>query len=197
MSHVSCDITTSLDGFVAGPRQSLEHPIGEGGDRLHHWMFDPHGEDQAVIDAWHSRPGAYVMGRSMFGPGHGDWDLDWTGSWGDEPPYHAPVFVLSHHPRPDLPMIGGTTFHFVTDGIEHALDRAREAAQDRDVAIAGGAQTVNEYLAAGLIDELHLHVAPVVLGSGARLFGGIAGLELEPVEAIGSTDVTHLTYRVR
>ena len=137
------------------------------------------------------------MGRNMFGPDRGVWDLDWTGWWGDEPPYHAPVYVLAHRPRGPVEMRGGTTFHFVTDGIESALARAREAAGDADVAVAGGASTVNQYLAAGLIDELRLHVAPVVLGAGERLFTGVGSLDLEPAGVRHTGMVTHLTYRPR
>jgi dihydrofolate reductase len=140
--------------------------------------------------------GAYVMGRNMFSPGRGEWDLDWKGWWGDDPPYHAPVFVLTHHPREPLTMEGGTTFTFVTDGIESALTQARAAAGEMDVAIAGGAQTVNEYLAAGLIDELRLHVAPVIIGAGERLLDGVGDLTLEPLDVRGTPLVTHLRYRV-
>jgi dihydrofolate reductase len=195
MSNVTCDITISIDGYVAGPNQSLAEPLGERAERLHRWMFeDPEG-NAAAIDAITSA-GAYVMGRNMFGPGRGDWDETWTGWWGDEPPYHAPVFVLTHHPRGPLPMHGGTTFHFVTDGIESALAQAREAAGDADVAIAGGAATVNQYLSAGSIDELRLHVAPVLLAAGERLFDGVGELDLEPLHVDGNELVTHLTYRV-
>jgi dihydrofolate reductase len=140
--------------------------------------------------------GAFVMGRNMFGPGRGAWDEDWKGWWGDEPPYHAPVFVLTHHPRAPLTMAGGTTFTFVTDGIASALAQARAAAGDADVAIAGGAETANQYLAAGLVDELRLHVAPVVLGAGERLFDGVSDLTLEPLEVRDAGLVTHLRYRV-
>jgi dihydrofolate reductase len=195
MSKVTCDLAMSVDGFVAGPNQSLDNPIGEGGDRLHRWMFEQPDENAAVIEAI-SAPDAFVMGRNMFGPGRGAWDLDWKGWWGDEPPYHAPVFVLTHHPREPLTMQGGTTFAFVTDGIESALARAREAAGDGDVGIAGGARTVNQYLAAGHIEELRLHVAPVVLGVGERLFDGVADVALEPLDASRTDLVTHLSYRV-
>ncbi|MEV0631172.1 dihydrofolate reductase family protein [Nonomuraea wenchangensis] len=197
MSKVTCDMAMSLDGFTAGPNQSLRNPFGEGEDgRLTRWMVDEpetHAEVIAgVVDA-----GAFIMGRNMFSPGRGAWDLDWTGWWGEEPPYHAPVFVLTHHPREPLTMKGGTTFHFVTDGIEAALERAREAAGDRAVAVAGGAATVNQYLAAGLIDELRLHVAPVFLGRGERLLAGMQNLDLEPAgEPWGTALVTHLTYRL-
>ncbi|GAA2133695.1 dihydrofolate reductase family protein [Actinomadura napierensis] len=195
MSNVTCDLGVSLDGFVAGPNQSLENPIGEGGEhRLHRWMFEQPEANAKELEAI-TAAGAFIMGRNMFTPGRGDWDLDWTGWWGDEPPYHAPVFVLTHHPREPVEMRGGTTFHFVTDGIESAMARAREAAGDADVAIAGGAATVNQYLGAGLIDELRLHIAPTVLGAGERLFAGLAGLDLRPAGASSNELVTHLTYR--
>ncbi len=194
---VTCDVSVSVDGFVAGPNQSVENPIGEGGMRLHEWHFDPQGEDQAIVEAWMSAPGAYVMGRNMFGPGRGTWDLDWRGWWGDDPPYHAPVFVLTHHERDPLPMEGGTTFHFVTGGIEAAVAAAGEAAGGRPVAIAGGASTINQALAARLLDELHLHVAPILLRRGERLFEGApADLALRPVAAVSSPTVTHVKYAV-
>jgi dihydrofolate reductase len=197
MTTVTCNISISVDGFIAGPRQSAESPLGEGGLRLHEWHFHPQGEDQAVIDEWQNSPGAYLMGRNMFGPGRGAWDLDWDGWWGSKPPYHAPVFVLTHHARESVPMDGGTTFHFVTDGIEAALEQAKAAAGGKVVEIAGGAETVNAYLRAGLIDELHMHIAPVVLGAGERLFGGVPDtIQLEPVQVIGSPGATHVKYRV-
>ncbi|WP_433145817.1 dihydrofolate reductase family protein [Actinomadura nitritigenes] len=197
MSMVTCDIAMSVDGYVAGPNQSLENPIGEGAeDRLHRWMFEQPEANAEELEAI-TAAGAFIMGRNMFGPDRGDWDLDWTGWWGDEPPYHAPVYVLAHRPRASVTMQGGTTFHFVTDGIESALARAREAAGDADVAVAGGASTVNQYLAAGLIDELRLHVAPVVLGAGERLFTGVGSFDLEPVRVRHTEMVTHLTYRPR
>jgi dihydrofolate reductase len=197
MTKVTCNISTSVDGFVAGPHQSVDNPIGEGGMRVHDWHLNPQGEDQAVIDEWQQSPGAYIMGRNMFGPGRGDWDLDWKGWWGDEPPYHAPVFVLTHHARESLTMDGGTTFHFVTKGIETALEEARAAAGEKNVEIAGGASTINAYLQAGAIDELHLHIAPILLGGGARLFDGVsADLPLQPVQVIGSPTVTHIKYRL-
>ena len=186
----------SVDGFVAGPNQRLDAPFGDGVDgRLHRWMFEQADENAAEVAAI-TGAGAYIMGRNMFSPGRGDWDLEWKGWWGEDPPYHAPVFVLTHHGRDSLPMQGGTTFHFVTDGAESALAQARNAAGDRDVAIAGGADVVNQYLALGAIDELRLHVAPVLLGRGERLFEGDANIDLERLDVRGTDLVTHLTYRV-
>jgi dihydrofolate reductase len=196
MGIVTCDLSISLDGFVAGPRQSQENPLGEGGMAVHEWHFDAEGVDAEIVEEWQSRPGAYVMGRNMFGPGRGEWDLDWRGWWGEDPPYHVPVFVLTHHPRDPLPMDGGTTFHFATDGIEAALAQAREAAGDRNVAIAGGASTVNQYLAAGLVDELHLHIAPLLLHGGERLFEGVPDLDLHPIGAVGTDVASHVRYRI-
>ena len=209
MSSVTCQMSISLDGFVAGPNQSLENPIGEGGMRLHQWMFDTaswkrqqgetggaRGADSDVVDGLLQGNGAYIMGRKMFGGGDGQWDESWTGWWGDEPPYHAPVFVLTHYPRKPLPMRGGTTFTFVTEGIASALARARAAAGDKDVAIAGGASAVQQYIAAGLLDELYLHIVPVILGSGERLLQGVGDPALELVNVIASPAVTHARYRV-
>ncbi|MET9338816.1 MULTISPECIES: dihydrofolate reductase family protein [unclassified Nonomuraea] len=196
MGKVTSDMAMSVDGYVAGPNQSLDNPFGEGvEERLHRWMFEEPEAHAEVIEAI-TAAGAYIMGRNMFGPGRGDWDLDWKGWWGDEPPYHGPVFVLTNHPREPLEMKGGTTFTFVTDGIEPALAMARAAAGDADVAIAGGAHTVNQYLAAGLIDELRLHIAPVILGAGERLLEGAGSVDLEPVHVSGTGLVTHVTYRV-
>jgi len=195
-NNVVCDISVSVDGYVAGPNQSREKPFGDGAvDRLHAWMFETPDENKAELDGIISA-GAFVMGRNMFGPIRGEWDLDWKGWWGDEPPYHAPVLVLTHHPRQPLTMAGGTTFTFVTDGIESALAQARAAAGDRNVAIAGGAATINQYLRAGLIDELRTHIAPVALGAGERLFDGVPGLNLQLLSARSASLVTHVTYRV-
>ena len=196
MGIVFTDIAISLDGYAAGLDQSADHPFGPVvGDRLHTWMFEDaenhKAEREAIVDA-----GAFIMGRNMFGPGRGEWDLEWKGWWGAEPPYHAPVFVLTNHERAPVTMEGGTTYTFVTDGIESALAQARAAAGDRNVAIAGGANTVNQYLAGGHIDELRVHVAPLLLGAGERLFEGTGDVELELFGTSGNERVTHLRYRV-
>jgi dihydrofolate reductase len=209
MSAVTCHISISLDGFVAGPNQSLDNPIGEGGMRLHEWVLrtagwrEQHGldggergPDSEVVEEVSQGIGAYIMGRKMFGGGDGPWDETWTGWWGEDPPYHVPVFVLSHHAREPLEMQGGTTFTFVTDGIESALEQARAAAGDRAIAIAGGASAVRQYLAAGLLDELYLHIVPVVLGAGERLLEDVGDPTLEPVRVVASPAVTHVKYRV-
>jgi len=209
MSSVTCQISISLDGFVAGPNQSIDNPIGEGGMRLHQWAVKTaswreqqgleggeRGADSEVIDEVFEGVGAYIMGRKMFGGGEGPWDETWTGWWGDDPPYHAPVFVLTHHAREPLSMQGGTTFTFVTDGIESALEQARTAAGDQDVAIAGGASAVRQYLRAGALDELYLHIVPITLGAGERLFEDVGDPSLEPVKVIASPAVTHVKYRV-
>ena len=198
MSSVTCNVAVSLDGFAAGPNQSVDNPLGEGGDRLGEWMFaaDRPDADADAADEILRGVGAHIMGRKMFGGGDGPWDETWRGWWGEDPPYHAPVFVLTHHAREPLPMQGGTTFNFVTDGIEAALEQARAVAGDQDVAIAGGASTVQQYLAAGLLDELHLHIVPIVLGAGERLLEGVGDPRLEPVGVVASPAVTHLRYRV-
>ena len=195
MGKVTCGVAVSIDGYIAGPRQSLDNPIGEGGDRLHRWMFEQPEANAAEI-AKQTAASAYVMGRNMFGPGRGAWDPTWRGWWGEDPPYHGPVFVLTHHSRDPLPMEGGTTFTFVTNGIDSALAQAKAVAGHGDVAIAGGAQTVNAYLAAGHIDELTLHVAPVVLGVGERLFAGVGDLPLAPIGVRQTELVTHVRYAV-
>jgi dihydrofolate reductase len=212
MSKLRCHISISLDGFVAGPNQSMESPLGKGGERLHDWAFSlaawrhAHGheggdvnESTAIFEESRQNVGAGVMGRNMFGPpGGGPWgDEPWTGWWGDDPPYHYPVFVLTHHPRDPERMKGGTTFYFVTDGIESAVEQARHAAGGKDVMLWGGAEVVNQSLAAGLLDELELNVAPVLLGDGARLFDNLGDVQvqLEQVRAVEAPGVTHLKYR--
>jgi dihydrofolate reductase len=200
MGKVTCQVTVSLDGYVAGPQQSLDEPLGIGGERLHTWFMgdgprDP--VDEQVAATLLDGNGAYVMGRNMFGPVRGAWEGDWRGWWGADPPYHTPVFVLTHHAREALEMDGGTTFHFVTDGLAVALERAREAAgPDLNVCIGGGASTVDQALAAGLLDELYLHLAPITLGGGARLFADAGDVRLTPLETIHSPRVTHVRYRV-
>ncbi|MEU5562610.1 dihydrofolate reductase family protein [Micromonospora musae] len=209
MSTVTSQLSISLDGYVAGPEQSLQDPLGRGGEQLHEWVVGleswrvqhglPGGErgvDADVVDEMTRDVGAYVMGRRMFGGGDGPWDETWRGWWGEEPPFRTPVFVLTHQPREPLPMAGGTTFRFVTDGIHSALEQAREAAGDRKVAIAGGASTVRQYLAAGLLDTLQLHLVPVVLGGGERLLTGLDDLRLEQAAVVAGPTVTHVTYRV-
>ena len=196
---VICQLTASIDGFVAGPRQTPEEPLGVNGELLHEWMFagDAGPAVDADLAARHGEGvGAYVMGRNMFASGRGDWDLDWRGWWGDDPPYHVPVYVLTHYQRAPLSMDGGTVFHFVTDGIESALAKAREAAGPAHVQISGGASTARQYLRAGLVDQLYLHVAPLVLGDGERLWDGLDGLRFEPFEVTPSPAVTHIRYRV-
>ncbi|WP_231931135.1 dihydrofolate reductase family protein [Micromonospora coriariae] len=205
---VSSQLSISLDGYVAGPDQSRQDPLGRGGLRLHEWFFGldswraqhgltggERGVDADLVEELTRDVGAYVLGRRMFGGGDGDWDESWQGWWGDDPPFQTPVFVLTHHPRAPLVMRGGTEFRFVTDGIGSALRQAREAAGDRQVSVGGGASTVRQYLAAGLIDTLHLHLVPVLLGAGERLFDGIAP-RLEQVAVVAGPTVAHLRYRV-
>lgn len=202
MGKVVADITTSLDGFVAGPNDGPELPLGKGGERLHEWVYDlkswrePHGleggernQDSDVLDEAFSTAGAVIVGRRMFDNAHG---------WGENPPFHMPVFVLTHEPREQLAKEGGTTFTFVT-GIESALDQAREAAGDKNVNVGGGANTIQQFLHAGLLDELQVHIAPMLLGAGVRLFdeqGPEEALELERTRVIDSPRVTHLRFRV-
>ncbi len=211
MTKTKVLITTSLDGYVAGPNQSEDNPIGEGGMELHEWMFKleswrkTHGEEggetnpsSEIVAELEFGFGAVIMGRNMFGPIRDDWgDESWEGWWGDEPPYRSPVYVLTHHERKPIEKEGGTTFHFVTDGIESALEQAREAAGDKDIQIAGGAQTVQQYLAAGLIDELTINVVPLILGGGERLLDNIGiDTRLEQLRAVEAPGVAHLKYRV-
>jgi dihydrofolate reductase len=197
MTQTTCHVSISLDGFLAGPDQSRENPLGIDGLKLHHWHFDPVDEaDMPARDDLAKRRGAYVMGRNMFGPIRGEWDGDWRGWWGDEPPYHAPVFVLTHYAREPVEMEGGTTFHFVTEGFDKALEQAKAAAGDADVAIAGGASTVRQAFAAGALDEIMLDVVPVLLGRGERLLDGVEDPGLEPIEVLDSPHATHIRYRV-
>jgi dihydrofolate reductase len=198
----------SLDGFAAGPEQSLEHPLGKGGKELFQWFF-PTRSFAAMIgsDGGSTGPdddfarrsmegfGAFILGRNMFGPIRGAWpDEEWEGWWGEDPPYHAPTFVLTHHPRNSLEMLGGTTFHFVTEGIDVALARAREAAGDADIKIGGGVETVRQFVLGGHVDEIHLAIAPVVLGEGEALFAGIdlRALGYKTVEHVPTERATHV-----
>jgi dihydrofolate reductase len=198
MTPTTCHMSISLDGFVAGPDQSRDNPLGIGGRKLHNWHLDEplHEADARVRDLLLRPRGAYVMGRNMFGPIRGPWAEDWRGWWGEDPPYHAPVFVLTHHAHDPIPMQGGTTFHFVTEGFDAAFDQALTAAGDRGVDIAGGASTAQQALAARVVDELVLDIAPVVLGAGEPLFEGLQDLALEPVEVIHSPRATHVRYRI-
>ncbi len=196
MPLVVADLAVSIDGIAAGRDQSREHPFGPHvGEQLGTWMFEHPDESRAEIDAIVDA-GAFVMGRNMFGPDRGDWDMNWQGWWGPEPPYHGPVFVLAHRPRPVLEMEGGTSFTFVTDGPVAALERARAAAGAANVAIAGGPTTINNFLALGLIDELRLHVVPITLGEGIRVFDGVPDLRLTPVSSRTTPHVTHLAWRL-
>jgi dihydrofolate reductase len=195
MGIVFSDLAVSADGFATGVNQREEKPFGDIDENwLHSWMFDAYEENKAEVDAIVDS-GATIMGRNMFGPVRGEWDRDWRGWWGENPPYHNPVFVLTHFAREPIEMEGGTTFHFVTDGIHAAMERAREAAGDGRISIAGGASTVNQYLAAGLIDELRLHVTPCILGAGERVFEDVPAQRLERVSVRATSLVTHVTYR--
>lgn len=209
MCKLKLTITMSLDGYVAGPGQSRETPLGVGGENLHDWLIplkafrESHGEEGGEVNA--STPfaeeilggaGATIMGRNMFGGGPGPWADDWNGWWGADPPFHNPVFVLTHHPREPVQMEGGTTYHFVTDGIESALEQARAVAGDKIVKIAGGAAVAQQYLAGGLLDEMVISIVPNVLGGGARLFDNLGEPppHLEQVEAVAAAGVTHIRY---
>jgi dihydrofolate reductase len=203
----------SLDGYGAGPDQSRENPLGVGGEELHEWMFPTRtfqhlqgkeggttGVEDELTRRGFENIGAWILGRNMFAPSRGPWPADgWKGWWGDDPPYHGPVFVLTHHPRAPIPMEGGTTFHFVTDGFHAALRRAVEAANGRDVRIVGGVGTIRQYLTAGLIDEMHLAIAPILLGSGEHLLAGINASELgyQVAEHIPTTGATHVVLTKR
>jgi dihydrofolate reductase len=204
------NLAMSIDGYVAGPDQGPDTPLGVGGTRLHEWAFATRawnlmqgqdGGDEGVDDEFIVRGdagvGATIVGRNMFGPVRGPWENDeWRGWWGDTPPYHHPVFVLTHHPRPPITMHGGTTFHFVDDGIETALERAFTAADGADVRIGGGAATVQQYLRAGLIDEMHIAIVPILLGAGERLFDNLGRdpYGYECVEFVSSPSVAHVRF---
>ena len=195
MGIVFSDLAVSADGYATGVNQTEERPFGDVDDSwLHTWMFDAYEENKAEVDAIVTS-GATIMGRNMFGPVRGEWDRDWRGWWGPNPPYHNPVFVLTHHPHEPIEMEGGTTFHFVTDGIEAALSRARAVAGEQDISIAGGPRTVNQFLAAGLLDELRLHITPCIIGAGERVFEGVPPQRLERVSVRATSLVTHITYR--
>jgi len=211
MTKLTFDITMSLDGFIAGPNQTTEQPLGVGGERLHEWVYGLRtwreklgleggatNRDSEIVEESVATTGAVIMGRGMFGGGHGPWDESWEGFWGDEPPYHAPVFVLTHHPREALTMKGGTTFAFVTDGITSALEQARAAAGGKNVAVAGGASVAQQYLKAGLLDEFQVHVSPILLGHGTRLFDdlGPEPIGLKITRTVESPAVTHVMYTV-
>jgi dihydrofolate reductase len=210
VAKVRFRISMSLDGYTAGPQQSQKNPLGVGGQRLHEWAFPlaawraPHGlkggevnESTRVVEESLANIGATIMGRNMFGGHPGPWDTrkPWNGWWGANPPFHHPVFVLTHHPRPPLALEGGTTFTFVTDGIEAALELARRAARGKDVSLAGGARTAQQYLSAGLVDEMEIHLVPLLLGAGERLFEDVRDLGgLRPVRTVAAPDVTHLKF---
>jgi dihydrofolate reductase len=211
MTKVRFQITMSLDGYVAGPNQSKKEPLGVGGEALHDWAIElaawkeQHGQKGGVVNASSAimreifeNVGAVIMGRNMFGGGPGPWTSDWKGWWGENPPYHMPVFVLTHYARDPVPMRGGTTFHFVTDGIESALNKARLAAADKDVLVMGGASTIQQFLAADLIDEANLSVVPLMLGGGERLFDNLGDSppRLEQTRVVEAPGVVHVRYRV-
>ncbi len=212
MGTVFANVSISLDGYIAGPNDSRENPLGDGGEQLHEWMVDTeswkdqHGHDggetnrdSEIVAESNENVGAAIMGRRMFDNDEGPWGDDpFEGYWGDDPPFAVPVFVLTHHPREPLEMDGGTTFHFVTDGIERALKRASDTVDDEDIEIVGGATVIQQFIEAGLIDELQLHVVPVLLGDGIRLFESLDSdpIELERTRMVGSPDVTHLWFDV-
>jgi dihydrofolate reductase len=214
MTKLRLDISMSLDGYVAGPNQTLEQPLGQGGELLHEWLVqlaswrEPHGlpggetnTSSEVFEESLAATAAVVMGRRMFSGGAGLWDDDPNadGWWGDDPPFHAPVFVVTHHARATVVKRGGTSYTFVSDGIEAALEQARAAAGDKDVLLAGGASVAQQYLKAGLLDEVQIHLVPVLLGGGVRLFDGLGGdpLQLQPTRVIEASGVTHLRFQIR
>jgi dihydrofolate reductase len=210
MNHVRFDISMSLDGYSAGPDQSLDNPLGVGGEQLHEWAIadaawrERHGLDGGersvntdMVEEMFANVGAVIMGRNMFGGGPGEWDADWKGWWGDDPPFHMPVFVLTHHEREPLPMDGGTTFTFVTDGVDAALARAQDAAgPGKEILISGGAATIQQSLKAGFVDSFQLHVVPVILGAGTRLLDGLDPGTLTLDRVVDGPGVTHLRYAI-
>jgi dihydrofolate reductase len=197
MSRVICGISMSIDGFVAAPNLTEQHPFGDVSPRLFlGWMWDEPEKHVAELADLISVSGAYIMGRNMYGPAGDQYDQSWKGWWDDDPPYHVPVFVLTHKARAPITMAGGTTFTFVTDGVLAALRQAEQAAGDKPIAIAGGASVVNQCLAAQVIDELWLHIVPVTIGKGPRLFENVPNLRLEPISWGGTSRVTHIKYRV-
>jgi dihydrofolate reductase len=212
MSKLRLTITMSLDGYVGGPDQSMENPLGVGGMELHQWFFplkefrEMHGEQggevnasSAIVEERRTNIGATIMGRNMFGPVRGPWpDESWRGWWGEDPPYRHPVFVLTHHPRDPLEMEGGTTFYFVSDGIESALAQAKDAAGGQDIWLAGGASVINQYTAARLVDEIDISIAPVIMGAGERLFDGVGHgvVKLKQIRAVDAPGVTHIKYEL-
>lgn len=194
MSEITCDVTISLDGFVAGANPTRENPLGDGGEQLHRWQFEEAADNRRELELLLGA-GAFIMGRNMFGPEPGNHEKSWRGWWGEEPPYHAEVFVLTHHERPAERMSGGTIFNFVTGGVKEAIASAGKAAGDQNIAIAGGARTINQFLQADLIDELRLHIAPLTLGAGVRLFENVGSLNLQAAGVRQTPLVTHVTYR--
>lgn len=209
MTIVTAQISVSADGYAAGPNQRPDEPLGDGGERLHDWVVatetwrrqhgregGEHNTSSKFVERMGQNVGAVILGRKMFGGGEGEWDENWRGWWGDEPPFPGPAFVLTHHERAPLTFANGASFEFVTDGIEAALARAKAAAGEKDVTIAGGASTINQFLAAGLLDELVLNIAPVVLGGGERLLVDVGTPEIEQIEAVAGDGVVHVRYRV-
>lgn len=212
MGKIFADISMSLDGFITGPKPTLKEPLGRGGEELHEWVVrlaawrKPHGKpggevgrDGEVFEEVVTNIGAVIMGRKMFSNGEGPWEADPKagGWWGDNPPFHVPVFVLTHHKREKVNKEGGTSFIFATEGLESALSQAKKAAGDKDVSVAGGANTIQQFMNAGLLDELQIHVVPILLGGGTRLFDNLGGTKLEKVRVIDSPLVTHLKFRIK
>jgi Dihydrofolate reductase len=196
MGRVTSHLSMSLDGFIGGPDQDEDNPLGVGGMQLLQWQRSADDADVAAEAELLGPMGAYVMGRNMFGPIRGPWSRDWRGWWGDDPPYHAPVFVLTHHEHHPVQMLGSTTFFFVTDGFDAAMDRARDAAGDGDIRITGGAATVRQALAAGVLDDLYLDIVPVVLGGGESIFDASQAGRFTQLDVTHSTSYTHIHYRV-